>query len=40
MAEDKKLHFKYEDGHWFFLITRQPTKYQDTLEMNGWKPVP
>jgi hypothetical protein len=35
MAEDKCLHFRYEDG-WEYLITGCPTKYEAALEMEGW----
>lgn len=38
MAEDKKLHFRYTD-RWFYLITKQATKYQDALELEGWRPL-
>lgn len=26
-------------GHWEYLITEEPTKYQKALEMDGWKPL-
>lgn len=31
-----RLHLRYE-GHWEYLRTEQPTKYQDALGMDGWK---
>jgi hypothetical protein len=27
----------YGSGHWEYLITKEPTKYQTALEMKGWK---
>lgn len=27
-------------GHWEFLLTDEPTRYQDALDMAGWKPLP
>lgn len=39
LAEDKRLHFRYND-RWHYLETRKPTKYQDALDLNGWRPVP
>lgn len=39
MAEDKKLHFRYTT-RWLYLETRYPTKYQDALEQEGWRPLP
>lgn len=38
MAEDKKLHFRYEDG-WQYLETPHPMKYETALETEGWKYV-
>lgn len=31
------LHLKYENGLWYFLATKEPTKYQDALSMEGWR---
>ena len=30
------LHVRYQDG-WQYLETKQPTKYQDALAMDGWR---
>lgn len=27
-------------GHWEYLITDEPTRYQRALEMDGWRPLP
>lgn len=35
-AHDHRLHFRWRDG-WEYLRTDAPTKYQDALEMDGWK---
>lgn len=26
-------------GHWEYLITKEPVKYQRALEMDGWRPL-
>ena len=33
-----KLHVRYQDG-WQYLETKQPTKYQDALSMDGWRNI-
>lgn len=37
-AHSGRLHFKYEDGEWLYLET-EPMKYQDALELEGWRPI-
>ena len=32
--------FASKGGHWEYLSTEEPTKYQAALEMEGWKPLP
>ena len=32
------LHLRYTD-RWEYLETDEPTKYQDALEMEGWRPL-
>lgn len=27
-------------GHWEYLVTDEPTRYQRALEMDGWRPLP
>ena len=27
-------------GHWEYLITDEPTRYERALEMDGWRPLP
>ena len=26
-------------GHWEYLITKEPVKYQRAIEMDGWRPL-
>lgn len=37
LAHHRMLHFKYEDGGWWYLRTEEPTKYYKALEMPGWR---
>ncbi len=37
MVHAKRLHLRYENGEWQYLMTDEPTKYSDALEMGGWK---
>ncbi len=37
MAEDKKLHFRY-NSRWEYAIFREPTKYQTALDFGEWLP--
>lgn len=49
LAHHGRLHFRwvaqetkfaesfYGCGHWEYLLTDEPTKYQDALNMGGWK---
>lgn len=39
MAHQMRLHFRYEDDRWEYLITEEPTKYERALEMPGWMPL-
>ena len=38
LLHKRKLHVRYgyKVGTWEFLRTKQPTKYQDALAMDGW----
>lgn len=41
LAHSHRLHFRWaegkcNEGHWEFLLTPSPTKYQDALELDGW----
>lgn len=38
MAHANMLHFRYV-GRWEYLITREPTKYENALAIDGWRPV-
>ena len=35
---NRRLHLRYTD-RWEYLRTREPTKYQTALGMEGWRPV-
>lgn len=42
LAHGRKLHFRWaegknNEGHWEFLLTPNATKYQDALELDGWR---
>lgn len=43
LAHHRRLHFRwvegdyFAEGHWEYLITKHPTKYQTALSMPGWK---
>lgn len=39
LVHHRMLHFDYREGEWKWLRTKKPTKYQDALEMDGWKSV-
>lgn len=36
MLHSRMLHLRWRDG-WEWLRTERPTKYQEALEMDGWK---
>lgn len=36
LAHARMLHFRNTDG-WEYLLTDEPTRYQDALEMEGWR---
>ena len=36
LLHQRKLHVRYE-GVWQYLRTKEPTKYQDALSMDGWR---
>ena len=38
-AHAHKLHFRFADGRWQYLLTDEPTKYEKALEFGGWKDV-
>jgi 5-methylcytosine-specific restriction endonuclease McrA len=38
-AEEKRIHFRWHDDWWQFLITEAPMKYQDALQLEGWRRV-
>ena len=33
------LHVRLVDGEWWYLRTKEPTKYEKALEMDGWLPL-
>lgn len=33
------LHLRW-DGEWEYLLTLEPTKYDEALQMSGWRPLP
>lgn len=39
-AHHHQLHFKFENGIYYYLETEEPTKYMRALELPGWKPLP
>lgn len=39
LAHANRLHFRVIDGWWWYLITSEPTKYAEALELPGWRPV-
>ena len=36
-AEDRRLHFAYRDGAWYFRTTDVPTKYETALTLPNWR---
>lgn len=38
-AHHRMLHFRLVDGQWWYMRTREPTKYERALEMPGWRPL-
>lgn len=38
-AHHRLLHFRVVDGEWWYLWTKEPTKYEKALEMDGWLPL-
>lgn len=42
LLHEHRLHLDWDDeaGWWRWLLTPEPTKEQDALEMGGWRPVP
>lgn len=39
LIHHRLLHLDYREGEWKWLRTKKPTKYQDALEMDGWRSV-
>jgi len=39
LAHHRLLHFRWNVDHWEYLRTKNETKYQDTLTMDGWRPI-
>lgn len=39
LAHQNRLHFRLIDNWWWYLITDEPTRYMDALEMRGWRPL-
>ena len=37
LLHQRKLHVRFIDGNWEYLRTPEPTKYQNALEMKGWR---
>lgn len=43
LAHHRRLHFRwvegdyFAEGHWEYLVTKHPTKYQNALMMPGWE---
>ena len=43
LAHHRRLHFRwvegdyFAEGHWEYLVTKHPTKYQNALSMPGWE---
>lgn len=35
-AHDRRLHFRWDHG-WEWLATKEPTKYETALELEGWR---
>lgn len=38
LLHQHKAHLRYRDG-WEVLLTDEPTKYEKTLDMKGWRPI-
>ena len=38
LLHDHKLHMRYTD-HWEYFRSEEPVKFQDALEMDGWRPL-
>lgn len=36
LAHQRRLHFDWRDGGWFYLETARPVKRETALEMPGW----
>ena len=39
LAHHRMLHFKYEDGALWYLLTEEPTRYMEALLHDGWRIV-
>lgn len=37
---DHRLHLRWQGNRWEYLETKEPTKYQNALSMEGWKKLP
>lgn len=39
LAHEGRLFFRYEDGQWEYLLTREPVKAQKAFGMEGWRRI-
>ena len=37
LLHQRKLHVRYVNNEWQYLETKEPTKYQTALSMEGWR---
>lgn len=40
LAHHLMLHFRFAEGRWEYLRTKEPTRYESALAMDGWAPLP